>query len=699
MAGADTPNRFDERWWLNNLLLVGLTLGFLYWWIESTVHVFVFDEGTLMQQVLSPDAHELWMRLIVESLLVGFSIYGQTIIKARRRVERALIRSEKEATDILENNPAAIMLIDTESRQISWVNSNAVQLTGSSKEQLIGRVCHDHLCPSNRRNCPVLDWGRTLDRSERKLIASDGTEVPILKSVTRVNYKGRDHLLEAFFDITRQKEMQRAIKSAHAELNQIFQTASVGMRLIGRDFNVLKVNETFARLSNFPAHEAMDRKCYDMFAGSKCHTADCPLTRILAGEDSADYEVVKKRADGTHVPCILRSTPFVGPDGEIIGIVESFQDITDLKATQEELRSERDKLRRILFQQLEGVAIVNAEWDIEFCNETLDTMLKGVTGRKCYEFYRQRKTPCSHCYMKSAIAGGTIQRCEFDAANGKCYEHTYTPFADTDARMKAVVSVRDISERKASTLAVVRSDRLAALGELAAGVAHEINNPVNGIINYAQILLNKYAAGEVAGNISGRIVKEGDRIARIVESLLSFARQDEEERTVVDVKEMLTDALTLTAAQLRKDGIAITVDMPSDLPPVEVHSQKIQQVFVNLISNARYALNQKKEYRNGAKQLRISAEVVNQEGGPWMRIAFHDSGIGIPAEAIDKIMNPFFSTKPKGMGTGLGLSISQGIINDYGGTLTIESREHDFTRVTIDLPAIAVSAEEGRLAS
>ena len=692
-------NRFHERWWANNIFYVGVALGIFYWGLESAMHVYIFDEGTLTQQVLGPDAHEIWMRLMVEGLLVGFSFCCQAIINARERVESALIRREKEATDILENNPAAIMLVDAETRRISWVNSNAVQLTGSSKEQLVGRVCHDHLCPSNRGNCPVLDWGHILDRSERKLIAADGTEIPILKSVTRVNYKDREHLLEAFFDIARQKEMQRAIKSAHAELEQIFQTASVGMRLIDRDFNILKVNETFARLSDFPAHEAVGRKCFDVFSGAKCHSPDCPLMQIRDGQEPAEYEVTKKRADGTQIPCILRSTPFIGPDGEAIGIVESFQDITALKVTQEELRSERDKLHRILFQQLEGVGIVNAEWDIEYRNETLDTILQNVPGRKCYEVLRQRATPCAHCYMKAPIATGTIERCEFGAADGKSFEHTYTPFVDSDGVKKAVISVRDITERKASTLAALRSDRLAALGELAAGVAHEINNPVNGIINYAQIFVNRYQSDRMIHDISGRIVKEGDRIARIVESLLAFARQDEEERTVTAIEDVLADSLTLTAAQLRKDGIAIMLDMPDGLPPVEVHPQKIQQVFVNLISNARYALNEKKNTKNGGgKQLRISAETVDQEGMLWLRIVFHDTGIGIPTEAIDKIMNPFFSTKPKGMGTGLGLSISHGIINDHSGTLTIESREGDYTRVTIDLPA-TILAEEGRLAS
>ena len=337
----------------------------------------------------------------------------------------------------------------------------------------------------------------------------------------------------------------------------------------------------------------------------------------------------KTHADGTRIPCILRSTPFIGPDGDTIGIVESFQDITDLKHSQLELRAERDKLHRILFQQLECVSIFNADWEIEYQNEISKAIFSNAIGRKCYEVYHQRETPCPDCQMTRAIASGIIQRQEVDSAGLKSFEHTYTPFVDTDSCRKVVVSSRDITENRASRQAALSSERLAALGELAAGVAHEINNPINGIINYAQMVRNKYGDDGKISDISSRIVKEGNRIANIVESLLSFARREKDERMVTDLEAVLTDALTLTAAQLRKDAIAIDVDILGDLPPMVVNPQKIQQVFVNLISNARYALQQKADSPGNGLKLYISARALQTEGQPQIRVVFDLSLIHI----------------------------------------------------------------------
>ena len=232
----------------------------------------------------------------------------------------------------------------------------------------------------------------------------------------------------------------------------------------------------------------------------------------------------------------------------------------------------------------------------------------------------------------------------------------------------------------------MRAEQLAALGELAAGVAHEINNPINGIINYAQILVNKTDEGDYAHDIAARLIKEGDRIARIVEGLLSFARRRHEDKAVITIDEILSDSLTLTAAQLRKDNITVKTDLPEDLPNIKAQAHEIEQVFVNIISNARHALNEKFSGRHGDKILEIVAESTNHNGQPHVRVSFKDNGTGIPTEIIDKVMNPFFSTKTEGKRTGLGLSISHGILEEHGGRLKVESENGQYTRVVMELP-------------
>jgi PAS domain S-box-containing protein len=244
----------------------------------------------------------------------------------------------------------------------------------------------------------------------------------------------------------------------------------------------------------------------------------------------------------------------------------------------------------------------------------------------------------------------------------------------------------DITQRKLAEAEAIRANHLASLGEMAAGVAHEINNPTNGIINYAQLLSNRCQGDDPVHDLADRIMQEGHRIARIVKSLLSFARDRQEEKSVLHVHEVLSNALALTESALRKNKIRIKVGFPADLPPILANSQEIQQVFLNIINNARYALNRKYPEGDDEKILEIDAERVRVKGHHCLRIVFHDRGIGIPARILDKVLNPFFTTKPEDQGTGLGLSISHGIVSKHNGKIMFESKEGEYTKVMVDFP-------------
>jgi len=289
--------------------------------------------------------------------------------------------------------------------------------------------------------------------------------------------------------------------------------------------------------------------------------------------------------------------------------------------------------------------------------------------------------------MHTAMTSGQVQQHEFETPEARSFEQTYTPIKDVDEEEKVVALLRDVTHKKASLAAIMRAEQLAALGEMAAGVAHEINNPINGIINYAQIVVNKSDGKGLVRDIGERMIREGNRIARIVEGLLSFAQCKKEEKTLCAVEEILSDSLSLTSVQMRKDNIEVRTRIPAGLPKILGQANEIEQVFVNIISNAIHALNQKYPGPHEEKFLAITAETANGSGRPYVRISFRDTGSGIPADLIDKVRNPFFSTKTDGKRTGLGLSISHGIINDHEGQLKIESVEGEFTCVRVDLPA------------
>ena len=153
------------------------------------------------------------------------------------------------------------------------------------------------------------------------------------------------------------------------------------------------------------------------------------------------------------------------------------------------------------------------------------------------------------------------------------------------------------------------------------------------------------------------------------------------------VETVLSESLTLTSVQMRKDNIFLRTDIAPGLPPILGQDHAIEQVFVNIISNARHALNEKFPGSHRDKTLKIAAAKVTSSGQPFVRVSFKDNGTGIPAAVIDKVMNPFFSTKTEGKRTGLGLSISHGIVEEHGGRLRIESEEGLHTKVVMELPA------------
>jgi len=274
------------------------------------------------------------------------------------------------------------------------------------------------------------------------------------------------------------------------------------------------------------------------------------------------------------------------------------------------------------------------------------------------------------------------------------YLITLSPLTPTEGHQEATLLIaRDLTEEEQMKAEAMRAAQLASVGELAAGVAHEINNPINGIINYAQIILDDPYNSENIDNLH-RIIKEGKRIAGIVSNLLDFARRNEDTQAPVILQEIIINCIDLINHQLKKDSIILELNIPETLPLIMCNSQQIQQVLLNILSNARYALNDRYPGVNPNKRITIEGGQINLKHKSYIRLTITDQGTGIEQDIMNRLFDPFFSTKPSGEGTGLGLSISHGLILENNGFLRISSELGHSTTVIIDLPVAETTRGE-----
>jgi two-component system NtrC family sensor kinase len=412
----------------------------------------------------------------------------------------------------------------------------------------------------------------------------------------------------------RELELERALKELELHLQQlknlemILGLAADGISIVDRDFNIILVNETFAKMSGISKTDAVGKKCYEVFSGELCHTGRCSLTQILKGHAYLEEESKMESADGTKIPCLFVAKPYKSLDGELVGVMEDFRDITERKKTEDDLKNAYHELRETHVQLLQA-------------------------------------------------------------------------------------------------------GKLAAMGEMAAGVVHELTQPLLGIKGFATALLvdakrqqsnaecgmrNAEVESEIpvpksefpprAVNDLEVILQQTNRMTTIVNMVRDFARAAGTEMKLLDVNKPLEDALMLFSEQLRLHHIVVEENLAQDLPQVIGNANQLQQVFINLITNARDAMDAK----GGEGRLKISTR-KSTEG---IYIEIEDTGIGADAETVSRMFAPFFTTKTEGKGMGLGLSIVDRIIMEHGGKIDVQCAPGEGCKFSISLP-FGVDETEG----
>lgn len=372
-----------------------------------------------------------------------------------------------------------------------------------------------------------------------------------------------------------------------------------------------------------------------------------------------------------------------------------------LKKREAALKRSEEKYRDLYDNAPDMFVSVDAKTaTIVECNRTL-VEVSGYTkqeiiGRSIFDMY----TPDSAEYARTIlfpkfVKTGVIsaEELKIKRKDGSNIDVSLNTSAVRDEKGNIIYSRsvwRDISEKKRLEAQLQQSEKMKSIGTLASGVAHEINNPINGIMNYAQLIVDRIAPDNPLSEFAGEIIHETERVAKIVRNLLTFAREEREVYATARMIDIVASVQSLIETVIRRDQITIEINVPDDLPRIKCQKQQIQQVLVNLITNARDALNDRYPEYDENKKIIVSSILFRKGGKSQIRTTVEDHGTGIEIDIQDRLFDPFFTTKPREIGTGLGLSISYGIVKKHHGELTVETEPGQYTRFHMDLPVTMV---------
>jgi two-component system NtrC family sensor kinase len=652
-------------------------------------------------------------------------------------INTALRDSEERFRSLFNLASDCILLIDAGSETLKIVDANitACVMNGYEYDELIGMPISALNDEEGRKKAPdlikrIMSGGSVT--FEVRHLRKDGGIFPVEVSAQLIHLSGRPYILAIERDISQRKKMEEKLMLFSKAVEETMD----GIQITDLTGYIVYSNRAITEIYGYSQEELFGRHVNEMNVDPDYAGREIIPNIRKAGRWNG--ELMVRHKEGREFPVWLTASIIKDAKGEPLSMVGVVRDVTGRKKAEEELKRHREHLVEMVeertvelktavqlltneinyrkmteetlkeseakFRKLslefntvldampDSLLLLSSDLRVMWANSAASSLLgrepSVLTGLHCFEMWYNRSEPCEDCFALRSFNTGTNENSQWTTPSGKLLDGRAFPIKGEEGAVNSVIIVlSDITEKTALQAEAMRASHLASLGELAAGVAHEINNPINGIINYAQILANKISAGSKENEIAQRIIREGDRIAGIVRGLLSFARERKEERITAAVQKIMEDTLTLTETQIRKDGIELLVNIQGGLPDIFANPQQIQQVFLNVISNARYALNQKYPGAQTEKKFLISVERIPIDNAPFVRATFYDTGTGISADIIDKVVHPFFSTKPSGLGTGLGLSISHGIIRSHGGRLAVESVEGAYTKVTIDLPA------------
>ena len=451
----------------------------------------------------------------------------------------------------------------------------------------------------------------------------------------------------------------------------------------GMDRRVLAVNEAAAQLLGVDSAALVGEAIADQVApGERAHVASRE-DKVLAGEAQRYETKVINHRTKEERDVAVSSGPF-RVDGDLIGTVATLRDITDPKRAQDTLARSEARYRHLVESASDAIVTLDANGRFTTVNHAAENISgyrrEELVGQWFAPMLPDDDLPKALGHFQQALAGETgLFETQFYRKDGevRIISVTYsTPQKDEEV----LCLIRDVTDQKMLQEQLIQSEKMSAIGQLVSGVAHELNNPLAGISAFAQLLLAEKRFPPDQRTAAETIYSEARRASRIVQNLLTFARQHKAEKGPTTLNQVLDDTLELRAYELRVRGIDVRREYDEALPDTMADAHQLQQVFLNLITNAEQAMEKADGHHH-----RLT--VRTRRAGEAVRIEIEDTGGGIPPNLVERIFNPFFTTKPTGSGTGLGLSISLGIVREHEGKIWAENVQGG-ARFSVELPII-----------
>ncbi|WP_300159218.1 PAS domain S-box protein [Solidesulfovibrio sp.] len=486
--------------------------------------------------------------------------------------------------------------------------------------------------------------------------------------------------------LSKQAELARQMK----RYQDLFEHVPCTITVQDRDLRLVSYNQLFA--GEF--HARPGEYCYKAYKGLDAPCPNCPVIRTFEDNLPHATEEVTTAKDGSKRSFFVSTAPMTDAAGNVNAVMEISLDITDSKFLEEELERSRRKYLAIFSCIPTALFVLDRETlTIVECNQKAKEVYgyeQGeLLGKSFLDLFADRDRSG---YERRIREQSAIDRARHAKKDGESiYVSVRVSTAAFPGSQVYLVSATDITRRLETEQQLIQAGKMATLGEMATSVAHELNQPMTVIQTISDYLLRKTRGDgavprELFQEMAEGIGKHIARATRIINHMREFGRKSELVVEPVDLGEVLSRTLELFTQQLKVRNIGVTCDIAPDLPKVLAEGNRLEQVFMNLLLNARDAVEEHAAEAGPGAAKRVSLRVYAEDEAVTAEVA--DTGGGIPPNIQDKVFEPFFTTKAVGKGTGLGLSISYGIITDYGGSIDVINEPGQGARFVIHLPRL-----------